>query len=309
MSSLVVCAQKALDGCFAFFPQKRSVALQHLTTSPKLAGITPASRLPERPMPQMASSGVREIDSLSGGLPRGCLTEVCGPASSGRTSVLLAALAAATQREEVCALVDASDAFGPPSAAAAGVDLGRLLWVRCDSLSPQRHSDKEFTIADCRLTIDPNACHHKSSIVKRKSGIFSTHAMEQALRAADLLLQSSGFGLVAIDLGDVPAQAARRIPLTSWFRFRRAVENTPTVLLVIGQEPCAQTCASLRLRLEGQKLSAFSSQLSASSPVVPAHAQLLNGIDIRVELLRSRLERKPVRSVAPTFVTKAAWTG
>ena len=84
----------------------------------KLAGVMPASRLEVRPTPPMVSSGVREIDTLTGGLPRGCLSEICGPASSGRTSVLLAALAAATQRQEVCALVDISDAFHPRSAAA-----------------------------------------------------------------------------------------------------------------------------------------------------------------------------------------------
>src|SRR5579864_4899162 len=110
---------------------------------PKLAGVTAASRLEVRPAPQMVSSGVREIDALTGGFPRGCLTEVCGAASSGRTSVLLAALAAATQRQDVCALVDVSDALDPLSAAAAGVQFERLLWVRCGTsqknFSPRRH--------------------------------------------------------------------------------------------------------------------------------------------------------------------------
>src|SRR5271155_4229775 len=73
-------------------------ATSWLSAVPKLAGVTPASRLEVRPAPEMVSSGIREIDALTGGLPRGCLTEICGPASSGRTSVLLAALAAATQR-------------------------------------------------------------------------------------------------------------------------------------------------------------------------------------------------------------------
>ena len=47
-----------------------------------------------------------------------------------------------------------------------------------------------------------------------------------------------------IDLGDVPLKIARRIPLTSWFRFQRAIEHTSTVLFVITQAPCAQTCAA-----------------------------------------------------------------
>ena len=71
------------------------------------------------------------------------------------------------------------------------------------------------------------------------------------LKVTDLLLQAGGFGMVVLDLGDIPAESVRRVPLTSWFRFRRAVEPTATVLLLIEQEPCAKTCASLVLRLQG----------------------------------------------------------
>src|SRR5580698_3664311 len=124
--------------------------LERLAAMPKLAGVTPASRLEVRASPQMVSSGIRELDALTGGLPRGCLTEICGPASSGRTSILLATLSAATQRQEICALVDISDAFNPHSAAAAGVNFERLLWVRCGGnkqkvRSPQRHTVVENT--------------------------------------------------------------------------------------------------------------------------------------------------------------------
>src|SRR5438034_1570546 len=87
----------------------------------------------ERPAAETVSSGIAQIDSLTGagGLPRGALTEIFGPDSSGRTSLMLSLLAQMTWREEVCALVDSSDAFDPQSAEAAGVDLKRLLWVRC----------------------------------------------------------------------------------------------------------------------------------------------------------------------------------
>jgi hypothetical protein len=121
-----------------------------------------------------------------------------------------------------------------------------------------------------------------------------------------LLLQSGGFGLVAIDLGDVPDSAARRIPLASWFRFQRAVEPTATVLLVVAQAPCAQTCASLLIRLQsGKKSSALSNQLSAREELWPAHAQLLDGLQVEGELLRSRMQRKPAQSVTTAFATKA----
>jgi hypothetical protein len=263
-----------------------TLVFKRLSTMPKLSGVAPASRLEVRPTPQMVSSGVREIDTLTGGLPRGCLTEVCGPASSGRTSVLLAALAAATQRQEVCALVDISDAFNPHSAAAAGVNFEKMLWVRCGRLqksgSPQRY---------------PSASLRAGSDTEKIE-----KPVEQALRVTDLLLQSGGFGLVVIDLGDTPLKMARRIPLASWFRFQRAVEHTATVLFVISQVPCAQTCASLLLKVSGKKLSAFSCQLSANTS--PAHAQLLDGLQIQGELLRSRLDRKPAGSVTTAFTTK-----
>ncbi len=297
--------------------------LERLSGVAQLAEVAPASRLAVRPAPEMVSSGVRELDALAGGLPRGCLSEICGSASSGRTSVLLAALAAATNRQEACALVDTSDMFDPESAAAAGVDFERLLWVRCDSFSknsPRRYRGTENVVD--RSPLAP--------------------AVEQALRVTDLLLQSGGFGLVAIDLGGVPFRTARRIPLTSWFRFQRAVEHTPTVLLVITPAPCAQTCAALLMKVKKQsfvvdcrsfanKLSAFSCQPSAdlakasdsavgghgfshaesaarkiaasAAHEIPAHAQLLEGFSVEGEILRSRL-KKPVHSVTTAFKTK-----
>lgn len=63
-------------------------------------------------------------------LPEGAITEIYGPRSSGRTTLLHAALAAATNAGELCALIDAADAFDPCSASHASVHLNRLLWVR-----------------------------------------------------------------------------------------------------------------------------------------------------------------------------------
>jgi recombination protein RecA len=79
-------------------------------------------------------TGIASLDALTGGLPRGAITEVFGPRSSGRTSTMVSILAEATAGDEVCALVDGNDAFDPKSAAAAGLELQRLLWVRCRTL-------------------------------------------------------------------------------------------------------------------------------------------------------------------------------
>ena len=126
MSALAVLSAAAPGRPFVLPLRSSGALLAHGGALAKLAALTPASRLEVRPAPEMVSSSIRELDALSGGLPRGCITEICGPASSGRTSVLLAALAGATQRGEVCALVDASDALDPASAVAAGVEMGRF---------------------------------------------------------------------------------------------------------------------------------------------------------------------------------------
>jgi hypothetical protein len=307
MSSPIFHAQ---TGCtVAFAPGKEpALVLKRLAAMPRLAGVTPASRLEVRPSPEMVSSGIREIDALTGGLPRGCLSEICGSASSGRTSVLLAALAAATRRGEVCALVDATDALDAVSAAAAGVDLEKLLWVRCGKADfGLRASGVGLQTSGSRpQATDPEAdAQCLTSDVRRPKS--DARALEQTLRVTDLLLQSGGFGLVAIDLGDVPYWMARRMPLASWFRFQRALEPTTTVLLVMAQEPCAPTCASLLIRLQvGKKLSALSYPLSVKNRSCPAHAQLLDGLHIEGELLRSRLQRKPAQSVTTAFTTKMA---
>src|SRR5437867_4944576 len=88
----------------------------------------------ERRVFESVPTGIAPLDAMTGGLPRGAITEIFGPLSSGRTSSMVSILAEATASGEVCALVDGSDAFDPKSAAAAGLALNRLLWVRCHKL-------------------------------------------------------------------------------------------------------------------------------------------------------------------------------
>ncbi len=212
---------------------------------------------------------------------------------------MLAALAGATRRDEACALVDAGDNFDPASAAAAGVDLDRLLWVRCSE-------------------------HDRSSLRKGQRHT-ALGRLEQVLKVTDLLLQGGGFGMVVLDLGDIPTESVRRVPLTSWFRFRRAVEPTATVLLVVEQEACAKTCASLvvRLQTDGSVCARCGSGRSkpnlkdgkfwAGRPMrfhsanVVSHAALLRGMQLRAEVVRSWTQRKPMHSVSAKFELRAAW--
>lgn len=253
----------------------------------------------EKAAPMTVSTGVPALDALTGGLPRGALSEITGPASSGRTGVMLASLAGATRRDEACALVDASDSFDPASATAAGVDLDRLLWVRCSE------ADRSA----------PRNNQRRSSLER----------LEQVLKVTDLLLQGGGFGIVVLDLGDIPPESARRVPLTSWFRFRRAVEPTATVLLVIEQEACAKTCASLVVRLQRTAMCASNAApspteteihgwkvMSRAEPAIPrdnpvSHAALLQGMQLHAGVLRTWTQRKPVQSVSANFELRAAW--
>jgi hypothetical protein len=257
--------------------------------------VTPASRLKVRATPEMASSGIPELDIMTGGLPRGCLTEICGVASSGRTTVLLAALAAATRRGEYCAVIDASDALDPQFLADSDVDLDRFLWVRCGEIPPQEHGGTE------KGRNEKNG-HGLTKNDSRQS----EHRIEQVLRATDLLLESGGFGLIILDLADLPPQSARRIPLTTWFRFRRAVEHKSTILMAIEQHPIAGSCSSLLLQLSPQN-SAEAHSANISRVINPAHTHLLTGLHIHAELICSRLDRKPAHSIA--FATKTVWAG
>ena len=319
MSAFPVVELAASSRPFIFAAQP---LLKKLSALPKLAHVTPASRLGARPRPEMAPSGIAALDALIGGWPRGCLSEICGSASSGRTSILLAALAASTQNGEVCALVDAADALHPASANAAGIRMEKLLWVRCG----RAVLGSQFQVPSAR-----DRTNRRNADAAGLRGWESR--LEQVLKVTDLLLQSNGFGIIALDLGDVPAPSARRIPLASWFRFRRAVEHTPTVLLVVEQQPIpphqaksgleggpgiAGSCSSLLIKVSGgrsrvagkslaeKKLSTVGSQLSASRP---AHAELFDKFEITVELMRSRLERKPMQSVITSFESRSAWTG
>jgi len=168
-----------------------------------------AFKIQQKPVVETLSTGVSEVDALTGGLPRGAISEIFGPASSGRTSMMFSLLAYATTHDEVCAVVDVNDTFAPTAAAAAGINFDRLLWIRCGG------------------------------------------SLENAFKAADLLLHAGGFGLVTLDMADVAGNEARRIISSWWYRFRRTVENKPTSILVMSEDACTRSCAALTLELNG----------------------------------------------------------
>jgi RecA/RadA recombinase len=92
------------------------------------SALTPAAKT----IREVVSTGIAAVDALmDGGLPVGAVTEMIGTECSGRTALALSFLAQLTRAERVCAWIDVSNALSPESAAASGIDLKRLLWVRC----------------------------------------------------------------------------------------------------------------------------------------------------------------------------------
>ncbi|MEE8583612.1 MAG: hypothetical protein V3T83_02050 [Acidobacteriota bacterium] len=251
-------------------------------------------------------TGLAALDRLlGGGVARGSLTEIVGPASSGRTGLFFRLMAQATSRAELVACIDAFDSLDPLCAQSCGVRLERMLWVRC-------------------------------------AGGSAEQSVARALKAADIVAQAGGFGVVALDLGfdceswgDQPARIVRRprgaprqeyresceeaqqsgrrtrppsgdanfrhqaleaveigssaasqaltgIPSRSWFRLQRAVQGTPSLVLVLQSRSRAAGAASLVL----------SCQRKQCDWGGPQHPSLLRGISAEVELVRGRRRGK-----------------
>lgn len=358
--------------------------------------LTSRPRIPR----DLTSTGIQELDALlQGGVPIGAITELVGPPCSGRTTLALTILAGQTAVGKAVAWVDVSDTLDPESAAAAGVDLSRQLWVRCGHTSvvaplsppgspqqtasatrhgapllvqdnhipapagscgsthprsevhglskavgafmagtpsapnrkltgspqnanrplPHRAHDRQEQTPTDRLpsrrvanpsrkkpaantwadnhnnasgrslqsapsaiaaslrsqemearasgqghgierapvtwkpaasslrTDPPPAANASSHVGKPISPVWT--ALDQALRATDLLLAGGGFSAIVLDLGNIAPDIAWRIPLATWFRFRAAADRARTVLLVLTQHPCARSSAELVLRL------------------------------------------------------------
>lgn len=194
----------------------------------KLGNRFPAALTPvQRTIRETAATGVPEIDQLlGGGLPVGAISEITGPASSGRTCLALSFLAQRTNAGLVCAWVDAGNALDPESAAACGVNVKRLLWVRCPSFIPQ---------AKGKGWSRPN----------------------QVLSATDLLLRAGGFAAVVVDLGDLDARHAGLIPLSAWYSFQQAAHLSRTSVVVVGKSAYAQASAAIVLECVPSKEGTF----------------------------------------------------
>jgi recombination protein RecA len=389
----------------------RSAALLREKIESSLAARIPAALSPRlHQTPELLPTGIAEVDVLlEGGLPLGSLTEITGPDCSGRSTLVASILAGATQQGGSCAYVDAADAFDPFSAAAIGINLKHLLWIRAGrtdkaaigesvyaptdiprkantnssardvySGSAGRHPRMEIrgmdvaveklfrtgnnllrdkrignpgttnrTLGepvDCtprcsesipgrrieQVAIDRQparrglAVLHKGTIVpiRSHSSLRSPSlavpqnrltkeiwtSLDRALRATDLLLNTSGFRVIVLDIGDVRPEQVRRIPLVSWYRYRLQAEKSQVLFVLLTQTMCTNSCASVALHCkeaQEQWQCATENQNNENQDGWP----LLTGFQYSVSAERKRALREVAYSFGkkPVSGTETSW--
>jgi len=415
----------------------------------------------QRTVVPRVASGVPEIDALlGGGLPVGAITEVIGSSCSGRTSFALAFIAELTCASQTTAWIDVADALDPESAAAAGVDLNRQLWIRCgsDGKQPERDLAQPSDVPgllcgetrknspsggggsphprnevrgmpeaiqallqhDQRSRLEKSGTtepHYPSPItqdgenpvearrrrknigtpgtpnrpLEREAGgtfarrVFdrkeqaptdrqpprrgdhfhqqSRHpavimpccaetptmrmqarrenasstpalnkdalrkntpasgtkteskrseiltALDQAIRATDLLLSAGGFAALVLDIGSTSAEYAGRIPMATWFRFRAAAERSRTTILLLTQHPCARSSAGLVLRLKASSVITAGNLFTGRSYEVSVSRQRFEAVEEQhYEVGKVVAMRKPPQSErCATWSRNTAW--
>jgi len=242
----------------------RSAATLRVEIEGMLEARIPSALTPRQEVIQESiSCGISEIDRLEA-FRRGTLVEICGPASSGRTTLLQGLLSRCTGGGEAAAVIDVTDSFDPVSAARAGVALSELLWIRCGV--PQSYGRK----------LSP---------------------VEQGVVATVLLLQSGGLGMLVLDLANVSAKDARNIPISKWFQLRRAVKGTQTLLVVLVQQSNAGSSSASVI-----DLSQAGVEVEESRTAHFTHIDgdcVIKTLSSRAEVIRGQM-RKPVQSVRRT---------
>jgi recombination protein RecA len=252
--------------------KRMRAALESLLRARKLDVTLTAGDAPEPP-DRVAPTGDADLDAaLGGGLRRGHLSEIVGVASSGRSTLVARMLAAATARGEATAIVDTCDTWDPASAAAHGVALERVLWVRVRA-SLAREPRERSEAAQRRASERVGESEGRSPA--------DDHNAIRALRAFSLVLQAGGFGLVVLDLADVPPIAIRRFPHTTWMRTARLLENAgrETVALLVGAERIARSAGGATLALETSR---------AHWRGATSRARLFTGVDPAPRVVKPR---------------------
>jgi hypothetical protein len=208
------------------------------------------------------SSGISALDeALGGGWASGEISELIGGRSTGCTGTMVRTMAACTSRGEIAGLVDTFDRFDPAGAAAAGVALDRVLWVRGPACTVE---------------------HAVPALIDR--------AVHHAIRACDLIVRAGGFALVTLDLRDVPSRVIGSLPAATWLRLARALEGRDTVVLLLGEAPMGRSARGATVRLDGSRRWAGPSARSRRFEGYDVHATISQAWRPAIESPLWRLE-------------------
>lgn len=135
-------------------------------------------------------------------------------------------------------------------------------------------------VVDLNDSFHPHSAHVAGISIDRIVWVRCHGNAEHAIRATDLLLHAGGFGVVLLDLCDASARVLNRIPLSYWYRFRRAVEHTPSILLVCADFACAKGAQINNLELESKVFN-----WGGRAPFL-----LLRGLEIQARLCKAALQ-------------------
>ena len=185
--------------------------------------------------------------------------------------------------------MDVNDAFDPESAAANGVRLRQLLWVRC-------RNSEQGSVGSKRRG------HKETREQGSKPAQSSWTSLDQGLRATDLLLLAGGFAAIVLDLGDTAPEQANRIPPATWFRYRQAAERTQCSLVVLGKRAYAQSASGVVLECEAVRAEAAGEEATGGT--------VLRGFSYAVRRSRERfapVEISTRKPPAATWQAEAAW--
>jgi len=164
------------------------------------------------------STGLERLDELlgGGGLPVGRMSEFCGPASAGKTSLVNRILAGVTRRGGCVAYVDFFNALAPEFLQKAGADLENILWIR---------------------------------------GAVGEAALRRAVRQVEILMQSGNFTLVVLDLVEPSpsgGDSVAGLPGGIWFRLQRAAEKSKSVLILLAGRSLSSGASARVVSLRGE---------------------------------------------------------
>ena len=221
--------------------------------------------------------------SLGGGIARGQISEITGLGSTGRTALVHALLAGTTARGELAACIDPLDRFDVASAVSAGVVLERLLWVRGEDAGTQAALDPAW---------EPSRARPGQG---RQTPI--GRAVSRALKATALVLSAGGFGVVVLDLADVPRRVLGALPFTTWLRLQRLIASSDTACVLIADLPLARSAGGATVRLEPRPIA------PAARAVTPSVAPRF-----RDQVLASR-HPFVVSRAAVAGASRSVWTG